>query len=88
MIELCLVDSATTHTILRNNKYFMSLVLIEGKVNIISSPVDLIKSCRIAMFILANGMELCIYDALYSPKSRRNLLSFKDIRHNEIKTIN
>ena len=32
--------------------------------------------------MLSNGTKLCIDDALYSPKSRRNLLSFKDIHYN------
>ena len=32
--------------------------------------------------MLSNGTKLCIDDALYSSKSRRNLLSFKDICYN------
>ena len=32
--------------------------------------------------MLPNGTKLCIDDALYSSKSRRNLLSFKDICYN------
>ena len=32
--------------------------------------------------MLPNGTKLCIDDALYSSKSSRNLLSFKDIRYN------
>lgn len=38
--EMCLADSAITHTIVCNNKYFMSLILFEVKVNTIASPVD------------------------------------------------
>lgn len=38
--EMCLVDSAITHTIVCNNKYFMSLIFFEVKVNTIASPVD------------------------------------------------
>ena len=32
--------------------------------------------------MLPKGTKLCIDDALYSSKSSRNLLSFKDIRYN------
>ena len=32
--------------------------------------------------VLPNNTRLSIKDALYSPESRRNLLSFKDIRAN------
>ena len=32
--------------------------------------------------MLPKGTKFCIDDALYSSKSSRNLLSFKDIRYN------
>ena len=32
--------------------------------------------------MLPKGTELCIDDVMYSSKSSRNLLSFKDIRYN------
>lgn len=38
--EMCLVDSAITHTIVCNNKYFMSLIFFEVEVHTIASPVD------------------------------------------------
>ena len=44
--------------------------------------MPLIEGSRRAIIILPNGTKLCIDDALYSSKSRRNLLSFKDIRYN------
>ena len=39
----CLIDCATTHTILRDNKYFSTLTLVSFNVETISGPVDLIK---------------------------------------------
>ena len=41
------------------------------------------------MILLPNDTKICISDALYSSRSRRNLLSFKDIRCNgyHIETI-
>ena len=34
--DLCLADGATTHTILKDKKYFQNLTLIKPKVNTIS----------------------------------------------------
>ena len=78
----CLVDCATTHTILRNKKYFSNLTLISSNVQTISGPVDLIKGFGRATIVLPNGTKFQINNALYSNKSNRNLLSFKDIRRN------
>ena len=40
--------------------------------------------------MLPNGTKFCIDEALYSSRSKRNLLSFEDIRHNNYhnETIN
>ena len=86
----CLVDCATTHTILRDKKYFSNLTLLPFNVQTISSPVDLIKGSGRAAIVLLNDTKFQIVDALYSNKSNRNLLSFKDIHRNgyHIKTMN
>ena len=80
--DICLVDSATTHTILRGQKYFSHITLVEANVNTISGPIDLIDGSGRATIMLPCGMIFHINDALYSVRSRRNMLSFKDIRHN------
>ncbi|KAG5241526.1 Disease resistance protein CC-NBS-LRR class family [Salix suchowensis] len=80
--DLCLADSATTHTILKENKYFEYLTLTKANVTTISGPADMIKGSGKANIVLPNNTRLSIKDALYSPESRRNLLSFKDIRAN------
>ena len=36
--EICLVDNVTTHTILRDQKYFSHITLVEANVNTISGP--------------------------------------------------
>ncbi|KAM3690454.1 hypothetical protein ACJW31_09G121500 [Castanea mollissima] len=51
-------------------------------VNTISGLSNLIKGSRRAIIMLPKGTKLCIDDALYSSKSSKNLLSFKDIRYN------
>ena len=86
----CLVDCATTHTILRDKKYFSNLTLVQSNVNTISSHVDLIKSSGRATIILPSNTPFQITDALCSYASNRNLLSFKDIRRNgyHVETMN
>ncbi|GAV86530.1 hypothetical protein CFOL_v3_29960, partial [Cephalotus follicularis] len=62
------------------------------KVNVgtIFGTSDLIEGSGMTNFVLSNGTQIRITDALYSIKSRRNLLSFKDIRRNgyHIETTN
>ena len=88
--DACLADYATTHTILRDKKYFSNFTLSQSNVNTISRLVDLIKGSGKATIILPKGFKLQIEDTLYSNKSSRNLLSFKDIRRNgyHIETMN
>ena len=80
--EICLADSATTYTILMDKKYFSHITLVEANVNTISGPADLIGGSEIATIMLPCGTIFHVNDALYSVRFRRNLLSFKDIRHN------
>lgn len=80
--DLCLADSATTHTILKDKIYFSQLKFLHGNVNTISGPADLIEGSGRANFILPGGTRFNINNALYSSRSKRNLLSFKDIRNN------
>ena len=88
--DACLVDCAITHTILRDKKYFSNLTLVPFNVQTISSPVNLIRGSGRATIVLPNGTKFQIDDALYSNKSNRNLLSFKDIRQHgyHIETMN
>ncbi|GAV80857.1 hypothetical protein CFOL_v3_24317, partial [Cephalotus follicularis] len=62
----------------------------KANVGTISGTSDLIEGSRMANFVLSNRTQMRITDALYSTKSRRNLLSFKDIRLNgyHIETTN
>ena len=80
--DICLIDCATTHTILRETKYFLNLVVTNDSVSTISSTSDLIEGSGRANIMLPNRTRFHNNDALYSIKSARNLLSFKDIRKN------
>ena len=88
--DTCLVDCATTHTILHDKKYFSNLTLVQSNINTILGPVDLIKGFGRATIILPSDTQFQITDALYSDASNRNLLSFKDIRRNRyhVETMN
>jgi hypothetical protein len=77
--DLCLADNCTMHTILRDKKYFHYLILNKTSVNKISGSLNLIEGFGRENIILPKGTKFCIDDALYSSKSRRNLISFKDI---------
>ncbi|GAV56611.1 hypothetical protein CFOL_v3_00153, partial [Cephalotus follicularis] len=62
----------------------------KANVGTISGTSDLIEGSEMASFVLSNGTQMRITDVLYSTKSRRNLLSFKDIHLNgyHIETTN
>ena len=81
--DICLADSATTHSIFNNEKYFASLLIREANVNTIAGSTKLIEGSGRANIVLPQGTIITIGDALFSSKSPRNLLSFKDIRSNE-----
>ena len=78
------------HIILRDKRYFLDLTLTNVNVSIISGTANLIEVLGRANIMLPNGTRFHINDALYSSKSTRNLLSFKDIHRNEyqIETMN
>nr|KAJ0203441.1 hypothetical protein LSAT_V11C500267810 [Lactuca sativa] len=77
--DLCIADTASTHTILKSKKYFSKLVPTKTVIHTISGPTDLIKRTGNTQFILPNGTKFCIENSLFSPKSNRNLLSFNHI---------
>ncbi|KAM1614644.1 hypothetical protein ACFX2K_023977 [Malus domestica] len=78
----CLADSATTHIVLREHIYFTNFVPKNAPLTTLSGPSNLIEGYGQARIMLSNGTILTIAEALYSPRSGRTLLSFKDIRDN------
>ena len=79
---VCLTDCATRHTILRDKRYFLELTLIKANVSFISGTTNLVEGFGRTNITLPNEIRFHINTALYSSKSRRNLLNFKDIRRN------
>ena len=67
---------------MKNRDYFSEIKPTEAVVKTISGPVDLIEGIGKSKFLLPNGTKFTIDEALFSPKSTRNLLSFDDIYQN------
>jgi peptide/histidine transporter 3/4 len=80
--ELCLVDSCTTNSILREIKYFQTLKKKEGNIMTINGKDIVIVGPGRATITLPMGTQITIEDALPYPNSTRTLLSFRDIRKN------
>ena len=79
---LCLVDSVTTHTILKDIKLFHTLTKKRGSVTTIANDNVLIVGSGRASLILHMGTRLIIGDALLYPQSTRTLINFKNIQSN------
>jgi peptide/histidine transporter 3/4 len=80
--ELCLVDSATTNSILRELKYFQTLKKMNGDILTIAGRDTVIVGTGRAIFTLPNGTQVILEDALLYPDSSRTLISYRDIRKN------
>ncbi|KAJ9548209.1 hypothetical protein OSB04_020752 [Centaurea solstitialis] len=80
--DICLVDSGSTHTVLKKKGYFSHLTPQKANISTISGVVNIIEGFGKAHVLLPGETNLKIENALYSPKSQRNLLNFKDIRKN------
>ena len=80
--EICLVDSGTTNTILRETKYFQTLTKKNGNIMTIAGSNAHIVGTGSATLVLPMGTQIFVKDALLYPDSKRTLLSFKDIRSN------
>jgi hypothetical protein len=73
--EICLVDSCTTNTILREMKYFQTLTKRTGNILTIVGHDACIVGFRKATIILSMGTQVTIENALLYPDSTRTLLS-------------
>ena len=63
----CLVDSGTTHTILRNRQLFVDFIPFISRVSTMTGSDNIIKGRGIAQFLMPNGTMIKVDDALYAP---------------------
>jgi hypothetical protein len=82
--EICLVDSCTTNTILREIKYFQTITKRTGNILAILGCGACIVGSRKTTIIPSMGTQVIIKNALLYPDSTRTLLSYIDIRKNEL----
>jgi hypothetical protein len=78
--EMCLVDSCTTNSILRETKYFQTLTQRSKNILIIVGHDAMIIGSDRATIKFSNGTQVTIKDALLYLDSTRTLISFRDIR--------
>ena len=68
-VETYVLESATTHTIHKEKKYFSHLTISDAHINTISSSSKLIEGSGRAIILLPKGTKFFIDDALFSTKS-------------------
>jgi len=54
--DMCLIDRATTHTILKSNTFFSCLVMREVNVSIIYSTTNIFEASRRATILLPRSL--------------------------------
>jgi hypothetical protein len=82
MKDICIVDSGTTNTILKETKYFHKIMKNVGSITTITRSDSCVIGSGKATITLPMGIQIQIKEALLYPESTRTLLSFRDIRAN------
>jgi hypothetical protein len=85
--EMCLVDSCTINSILRETKYFQTLTRRTGNILTIAGCDTNIVGFGRGTIVLPMGMQVTIENALLYLDSTRTLLSYKDICKNGLHVI-
>jgi hypothetical protein len=85
--EICLVDSCTTNSILRETKYFQTLTRRTRNIlTIAGRDTNIVGSGR-ASIVLPMGTQVTIENVLLYLDSTRTLLSYRDIHKNGLHVI-
>jgi hypothetical protein len=85
--EMCLVDSYTTNTILRETKYFQTLTKRTGNILTIAGRDACIVGSEKVTIILLMGTQVTIKNVLLYPDSTRILLSYRYIHKNGLHIV-
>jgi hypothetical protein len=85
--KMCLVDSCTTNSTLRETKYFQTLTKRTENILTITGCDATIVGSRKATITLLMGTQITIENALLYSNSTRTLLSYRDIYQNGLHVI-
>lgn len=77
-----IIDSGTSHTILKQSKYFDVITPSSRSITTIAGPNNIEEGKGNATIILPGGTKIIAPAAIYAPKATQNLISFQDIRAN------
>lgn len=80
--NMCILDSGTSHTILKDKRYVQHLFPSSRPITTITGINNLERGHGPAKLTLPNRTLSNITSAIYAPEATRNLLSFHDIRRN------
>src|SRR5450759_3717612 len=80
----CILDSRTSHTILKDKQYFQEIYPSNRPVTTITGVNHIEEGHGPAQLSLPNGTTIKIKSAIYAPLATHNLLSFHDIRQNNL----
>jgi hypothetical protein len=85
--EMCLVNSYTTNSILRETKYFQTLTKrMENILTVIGRDVCIIGFAK-GIITLLMGTQVIIENALLYPDSTCTLISYRDIHKNGLNIV-
>jgi hypothetical protein len=84
---MCIVDSCTTNSILRETKYFQTLTNKMRNILTIVGRDESIVGSEKSTITLPMGTQITMENALLYPDSTRTLLTYRDIRKNELHVI-
>jgi hypothetical protein len=85
--EMCLVDSCTINTILREMKYFQTLTKRTRNILTIAGCDTCIVGSGKTIIILPMGTQVTIENALLYPDSTHTLLSYRGICKNVLHIV-
>jgi hypothetical protein len=85
--EMCLVDSCTTNTIIRETKYFQTFTTRTGNILTIVGRNACIVSSDKATIILLMGTWITIENTLLYPDSTHTVLNYRDIHKNGLHIV-
>jgi hypothetical protein len=82
----CIIESGTSHSILRDQKYLTTITPSSWVITRIIGQNQLEEEFGPALVILPQRTTIKIASAIYAPTATRNLISFQDIRANNLHT--